>query len=143
MNKRWIGKAAMTLGVLTMVGSAGAGLGSIAYATPDVPYVSMNAISDDTSDRTIILWKYEIKSSADLKDRDNGEMLDPNDPKLKDKVLMEGVEFEIVRVIPNKNATGDYVKLDDPTKQKEGATTIILLTLLLKRKLVKLVLTVN
>lgn len=49
-------------------------------------------------------------------------MLDPNDPKLKDKVLMEGVEFEIVRVIPNKNATGDYVKLDDPTKQKEGAT---------------------
>ena len=122
MNKRWIGKAAMTLGVLTMVGSAGAGLGSIAYATPDVPYVSTNAISDDTSDRTITLWKYEIKSSADLKDRDNGEMLDPNDPKLKDKVLMEGVEFEIVRVIPNKNATGDYVKLDDPTKQKEGAT---------------------
>ena len=27
MNKRWIGKAAMTLGVLTMVGSAGAGFG--------------------------------------------------------------------------------------------------------------------
>ena len=41
MNKRWIGKAAMTLGVLTMVGSAGAGLGSIAYATPDVPYVGI------------------------------------------------------------------------------------------------------
>ena len=121
MNKRWIGKTAMTLGVLTMVGSAGAGLSSIAYASPDIPYVSTNAISDDTSDRTITLWKYEIKSPAELKDRDNGEMLDPNDPKLKDKVLMEGVEFEIVRVIPNKNATGDYVKLDDPTKQKEGA----------------------
>lgn len=121
MNKRWISKTAMTLGVLTMVGSAGAGLGSIAYAAPDAPYVSTNAISDDTSDRTITLWKYEIKSPAELKDRDNGEMLDPNDPKLKDKVLMEGVEFEIVRVIPNKNASGDYVKLDDPTKQKEGA----------------------
>ncbi|MCZ2846301.1 MAG: hypothetical protein O2U61_07415, partial [Candidatus Bathyarchaeota archaeon] len=101
MNKKWISKAAMTLGVMTMLGSAGAGMSSIAHATPDVPYVSTNTLSDDSSDRTITLWKYEIKSAADLKDRDNGEMLDPNDPKLKDKVLMEGVEFEIVRVIPN------------------------------------------
>lgn len=82
-KRRWVSKAAMTLGVLTVLGSAGAGLGSVAYATPDIPYVSTNALSDNTSDRTITLWKYEIKSPADLKDRDNGEMLDPNDPKLK------------------------------------------------------------
>lgn len=42
---------------------------------------------------------------------------------LKDKELMEGVEFEIVRVIPNETTPGskEYKKLDDPTKQKEGA----------------------
>lgn len=123
-KRKWISKVALSLGVLTMLGSAGAGLGSVAYATPDVPYVSTNAISDETSDRTITLWKYEIKSAAELKDRDNGEMLDPADPKLKDKELMEGVDFEIVRVIPNETSlgSGEYKKLDDPTKQKEGAS---------------------
>lgn len=109
----------MTLGVLTVLGSAGAGLGTVAFAAPETPYVSTNAVSDNTSDRTITLWKYEIKSPAELKDRDDGEMLDPTDPKLKDKVKMPGVDFEIIRVIPKKDASGNYYKLDDPTKQVE------------------------
>ncbi|MGL9730450.1 SpaH/EbpB family LPXTG-anchored major pilin [Enterococcus sp. DIV0756] len=121
-NKRkWISKAAMTLGVLTMLGSAGAGLGSIAYATPDVPYVSTNAVSDDTSDRTITLWKYEINSSAELGERGDGEKIDPSKtPDTTGKKLMGDVEFEIVRVIPVETSPGVYKKLEDPTKQVEG-----------------------
>lgn len=123
-NKRkWISKAAMTLGVLTMLGSAGAGLGSIAYATPDVPYVSTNAISDDSSDRTITLWKYEIKSSAELGERGDGEKIDPSEtPDTTGKKLMGDVEFEIVRVIPRRTGgpDSDFYPLDDPTKQVEG-----------------------
>lgn len=111
----------MTLGVLTVLGSAGAGLGSVAYATPDIPYVSTNALSDNTSDRTITLWKYEIKSSAELGERGDGEKLDPaTAPDLVGKKLMGDVEFEIVRVIPKKDGSGNYYKLDDPTKQVEG-----------------------
>ncbi|EOH75744.1 SpaH/EbpB family LPXTG-anchored major pilin [Enterococcus malodoratus] len=120
-KKKWISKAAMTLGVLTVLGSAGAGLGSVAYATPDIPYVSTNALSDNTSDRTITLWKYEIKSSAELGERGDGEKLDPaTAPDLVGKKLMGDVEFEIVRVIPKKDGSGNYYKLDDPTKQVEG-----------------------
>ena len=121
-NKRkWISKAAMTLGVLTMLGSAGAGLGSIAYATPDVPYVSTNAVSDDTSDRTITLWKYEINSSAELGERGDGEKIDPSKtPDTTGKKLMGDVEFEIVRVIPVEISPGVYKKLEDPTKQVVG-----------------------
>ncbi|MBO0454668.1 SpaH/EbpB family LPXTG-anchored major pilin [Candidatus Enterococcus murrayae] len=120
-KRKWISKAAMTLGVLTMLGAAGSGLGSIAYATPAVPYVSTNAISDDTSDRTITLWKYEIKSSAELGERGDGEKLDPSvTPDTTGKKLMGDVEFEIVRVIPKKDASDNYYKLDDPTKQVEG-----------------------
>ncbi|MDN6002039.1 MAG: SpaH/EbpB family LPXTG-anchored major pilin [Enterococcus sp.] len=121
-NKRkWISKVAMTLGVLTMLGSAGAGLGSIAYATPDIPYVSTNAISDDSSDRTITLWKYEIKSAAELGERGDGEKIDPSKtPDTTGKKLMGDVEFEIVRVIPKKDASGNYYKLDDPTVQVSG-----------------------
>ncbi|MGM0165601.1 hypothetical protein IGI39_000543 [Enterococcus sp. AZ135] len=123
-NKRkWISKAAMTLGVLTILGSAGAGLGSVAYATPAVPYVSTNAISDDTSDRTITLWKYEINSAAELGERGDGEKIDPSaTPDTTGKKLMGDVEFEIVRVIPRRTGgpTSDFYSLDDPTKQVEG-----------------------
>jgi len=121
MNKKWISKAAMTLGVLTMLGSAGAGMSSIAHATPDTPYISTNAVSDNTSDRTITLWKYEIKSSAELGERGDGEKLDTSTaPDLAGKKLMGDVKFEIVRVIPKKDSSGNYYKLDDPTKQVEG-----------------------
>ena len=120
-KRKWISRAALTLGVLTMLGSAGAGLGSIAYATPDVPYVSTNAVSDDTSDRTITLWKYEINSSAELGERGDGEKIDPSKtPDTTGKKLMGDVEFEIVRVIPVETSPGVYKKLEDPTKQVEG-----------------------
>ncbi|MGO3609061.1 MAG: SpaH/EbpB family LPXTG-anchored major pilin [Enterococcus gilvus] len=121
-NKRkWISKVALTLGVLTMLGSAGAGLGSVAYAAPDTPFISTNAVSDTTSKRTITLWKYEINSSAELGERGDGEKIDPSKtPDTTGKKLMGDVEFEIVRVEPLKDADGNYYPLDDPTKQVEG-----------------------
>ncbi len=116
-NKRkWISKAAMTLGVLTMLGSAGAGLGSVALAAPPTQNISANPVSDDTSSRSITIWKYEIHSTAELGGRGDGESLDPSvAPDLKDKKVMQDVNFEIVRVIPK---TG--VDLKDPLKQTEA-----------------------
>lgn len=120
-KKTWLSKTAMTLGILIMLGASGTGLGSIAHATPDVPYISTSRLSDNSSDRTITLWKYEIKSSAELGERGDGEKLDPSTaPDLVGKKLMGDVEFEIVRVIPKKDGASNYYKLDDPTKQIEG-----------------------
>lgn len=114
MNKRWIGKAAMTLGVLTMVGSAGAGTITTAYAVDQ--NISTNAVSDDTSDRSITIWKYEINSSSELGERGDGINPDPSKaPDLGGKKLMKDVNFEIIKVKPIGNAS-----LTDPLKQVEG-----------------------
>lgn len=113
MNKRWIGKAAMTLGVLTMVGSAGAGMINVSYAEQNI---SGNAVSDDSSDRSITLWKYEISSSAELGERGDGINPDPSKaPDLDGKKLMAGVNFEIIKVKAIGNAN-----LTDPLKQVQG-----------------------
>lgn len=114
-KKKWISKAALTLGVLTMLGSTGAGLGSIAYADKPDQNISANAVSDNTSKRSITIWKYEIHSASELGGRGDGESLDPSvAPDLTGKKVMQDVNFEIVRVIPN---TG--VDLTDPLTQKE------------------------
>ncbi|MGG5370184.1 SpaH/EbpB family LPXTG-anchored major pilin [Enterococcus sp. AZ196] len=117
MNKKWISKAALSLGVLTMLGSAGAGLGTVAFAAPPAQNISGNAASDNTSKRSITIWKYEINSTAELGERGDGESLDPaTAPDLTGKKVMQDVNFEIVRVIPK---TG--VSLTDPLKQTEVA----------------------
>ena len=117
-NKRkWISKAALSLGVLTMLGSAGAGLGTVAFAAPPAQNISGNAASDTTSKRSITIWKYEINSTAELGGRGDGESLDPaTAPDLTGKKVMQDVNFEIVRVLPK---TG--VSLTDPLKQTEAA----------------------
>ncbi|WP_137665825.1 SpaH/EbpB family LPXTG-anchored major pilin [Enterococcus hulanensis] len=115
-----ISKVIAGLGVMTFIGMS-TGLGTNAYATVDNPYISDNAISDDSSDRTITLWKYEIRSTGELGKPGDGEQLDPNKaPDLDGKKLMGDVEFEIVRVLPRKDESGNYYVLDDTTKQKEG-----------------------
>lgn len=114
MNKRWISKTAMTLGVLTMVGSVGTGMINVSYAVEQ--NISGNAVSDDTSDRTITLWKYEISSSSDLGERGDGINPDPSKaPDLNGKKLMKGVKFEIIKVKAIGNAN-----LTDPLKQVKG-----------------------
>ncbi|MBO0457221.1 cell wall protein, partial [Enterococcus hulanensis] len=92
-NKRkWISKAALSLGVLTMLGAAGAGTIDVAFAADQ--NISGNAASDNTSKRSITLWKYEINSSAELGERGDGTNPDPSKaPDLGGKKLMAGVNF--------------------------------------------------
>lgn len=121
MKRKWISKTAMTLGVLTMLGAAGAGT-TVAFAAPPTQNISGNAVSDNTSKRSITIWKYEINSASELGERGDGESLDPAvAPDLQGKKVMQDVNFEIVRVIP---AAG--VDLTDPLQQTEagGAYTI-------------------
>lgn len=114
-NKRkWISRVAISLGVLTMLGAAGAGTLDVAFAADQ--NISGNAASDNTSKRSITLWKYEINSSAELGERGDGTNPDPSKaPDLGGKKLMKDVNFEIIKV----EAIGT-ASLTDPLVQKEG-----------------------
>lgn len=114
MNKKWISKAAMTLGVLTMMGAAGTGIVDTAFAEDH--NISGNPVSDNTSGRSITIWKYEINSAAELGERGDGTNPDVSKaPDLNGKKLMKDVNFEIIKVKPKGNAS-----LTDPLKQVEG-----------------------
>ena len=114
-KRKWISKAAVSLGLLTMFGGVALSAGSSAYAAKPAQNISGNPVSDNTSDRSITIWKYEIHSASELGGRGDGESLDPGTaPDLTGKKVMQDVNFEIIRVIPN---TG--VDLTDPLIQKE------------------------
>lgn len=118
-NKKWKSRLVCSAAILSMMGAAG--FATPVFATPEIPYISTNAVSDNTSDRTITLWKYEIKSSGELGERGDGHLLDPGTaPSLVGKTVMPGVQFEIVRVVPNKDGNGNFYELTDPTKQVAG-----------------------
>lgn len=114
-NKRkWISKAAMTLGVLTMLGAAGTGAINVAFAEDQA--ISVNPVSDNTSARKITVWKYEINSASELGERGDGINPDPSQaPDLGGKKLMEGVKFEIIKVkaIGNANLTDPLQQVED------------------------------
>ncbi|MGG5371313.1 SpaH/EbpB family LPXTG-anchored major pilin [Enterococcus sp. AZ196] len=113
-KRKWISKTAMTLGVLTMAGSVGAGVINVPYAVAQ--NISDNAVSDNTSKRSITVWKYEINSSAELGERGDGINSDPSKaPDLGGKKLMKDVNFEIIKVKPIGNAS-----LTNPLEQVEG-----------------------
>lgn len=116
-NKRkWISKAAASLGLLTMVGGIMLSAGSSVYAAPPAQNISGNAVSDNTSDRSITIWKYEINSASELGERGDGESLDPAvAPDLIGKKVMQDVNFEIIKVDAIGNAD-----LTDPLQQVEG-----------------------
>ncbi|MBO0454457.1 SpaH/EbpB family LPXTG-anchored major pilin [Candidatus Enterococcus murrayae] len=114
-KRKWISKAALSLGVLTMLGAAGAG-STVAFAAPPAQNISGNAVSDNTSDRSITIWKYEINSASELGERGDGESLDPAvAPDLVGKKVMQDVNFEIIKVKAIGNAD-----LTDPLQQVEG-----------------------
>lgn len=115
-NKRkWISKAATSLGLLTMIGGIALSAGSSVYAAPPAQNISGNTLSDTTSKRSITIWKYEIHSASELGERGDGESLDPAvAPDLVGKELMADVNFEIIRVLPK-----DGVSLKDPLVNKE------------------------
>ncbi|MGG5314626.1 SpaH/EbpB family LPXTG-anchored major pilin [Enterococcus sp. AZ072] len=116
MNRkiRFTKKLVVTTAALVMLGGGlPIGLGASAYAEQTI---SSNASSDTTTDRTVTVWKYEIKSTSELGGRGDGETLDPSSaPDLAGKKVMKDVNFELIRVIPK-----DGVSLTDPLKQKEG-----------------------
>ena len=116
-NKRkWISKAAVSLGLLTMFGGVALSAGSAVYAAPPTQNISGNAVSDNTSDRSITIWKYEINSASELGERGDGESLDPAvAPDLAGKKVMQDVNFEIIKVEAIGNAN-----LTDPLQQVEG-----------------------
>ncbi|MGH1648390.1 SpaH/EbpB family LPXTG-anchored major pilin [Enterococcus gilvus] len=112
---RFTKKLVVTTAAMIMLGGSGLslGLGASAYAEQTI---SSNASSDTTTDRTITVWKYEIKSMSDLGERGEGETLDPSSaPDLAGKKVMKDVNFELVRVLSKEG-----VSLTDPLKQKEG-----------------------
>ena len=115
MRRKWISKATLSLGVLTMLGSTGVG-STIAFAAEPEQNISANAVSDNTSKRSITIWKYEINSTSELGERGDGINSDVSKaPDLNGKKLMEGVHFELVKVNALTN-----VALKDPLKQIEG-----------------------
>lgn len=102
------------LGVLTMLGTASIGSIEVAFAAEQ--NISSNAVSDNTSERSITVWKYEINSSAELGERGDGTNSDPSTaPDLNGKKLMKDVNFEIIKVKPIGSSS-----LTDPLKQVEG-----------------------
>ena len=113
-KRRWISRVAVSLGLLTMIGGAALSAGSSVVNAAQT--ISDNPTSDDKTPRTITLWKYEIKSAAELGERGDGLELAGTAPELDGKELMPDVHFEIVRVKAN-----DGKPLTDPLKQKEGA----------------------
>lgn len=115
-KRKWISWAAVSLGLLTMFGGVALSAGSAVYAAPPTQNVSGNAVSDDTSKRSITIWKYEINSASELGERGDGESLDPAvAPDLAGKKVMQDVNFEIIKVKALGNAD-----LTDPLQQVEG-----------------------
>ena len=114
-KRKWISRVAVSLGLLTMFGGVALSAGSVAVQAAQT--ISDNPTSDNKTPRTITLWKYEIKSAAELGERGDGLELSGTAPELDGKTVMQDVHFEIVRVKAN-----DGKKLTDPLKQKEGAS---------------------
>lgn len=115
-KKKWISKTATSLGLLTMIGGVALSTGTAVYAAPPAQNISGNPVSDNTSDRSITIWKYEINSASELGERGDGESLDPaTAPDLTGKKVMQDVNFEIIKVEAIGNAS-----LTNPLKQVEG-----------------------
>ncbi|MGM0213619.1 hypothetical protein [Enterococcus sp. AZ109] len=116
-RKRKVVRFAMIVALLASVGS---GLGSLLLGngiTADaVQTISANPVADETSERSITLWKYEVKDLSELGNRGDGK------ETTVDKVPLSGITFTIQKVIPNKVTPGgdETVPLINPLVQKEG-----------------------
>ena len=67
------------------------------------------AIADETSTRSITIWKYQIKDSSELGAAGSGEKV------ATDKEVISGIKFKIEKVNAKDNAS-----LTDPVKQING-----------------------
>ncbi|MGM0175362.1 hypothetical protein IGI53_002797 [Enterococcus sp. DIV0788_1] len=101
----------MTASLLTSLGvglySASLGNGDVARAEQTI---NNNPIADESSNRSITIWKYQVKDVSEIGDRGDGKEKDV------DKEPLSGINFKIQKV--TKKAGGASLK--DPLKQKEG-----------------------
>lgn len=75
---------------------------------------SSKAVADETSIRSITIWKYQIKDSSELGEAGSGEKVET------DKEVLSGIKFKIQKVTAKDNAS-----LTDPVKEKEGTDYVI------------------
>ncbi|MBO1306230.1 SpaH/EbpB family LPXTG-anchored major pilin [Enterococcus sp. 669A] len=108
-NKRKIVRLAMTAALLASVGT---GLGSLALGNgveaDAVQNISTNPVADETSERSLTIWKYQVKDASELGGRGDGK----EETVTKDP--LEGIKFRIQKVTPVSG-----VSLVNPLVQKE------------------------
>lgn len=104
-------KLAVTAALLTSlgVGLYSASLGNSALVKAEQT-ISDNPIADETSPRSITLWKYEVKDVSELGERGDGKEKDV------DKQPLEGIQFEVKKV----TKVDGGASLTDPLKQEVG-----------------------
>lgn len=76
-KKYLLAKIAVTTTLFTSL-AVMAPVGDILIAHAEGQNVSSNAVSDNTSKRSITIWKYEINSTAELGERGDGVNPDPS-----------------------------------------------------------------
>lgn len=108
-------KVKMSKGVLTgviLTNTFLAMFGSFTVLEPTVVSATETAdkaVADETSTRSITIWKYQIKDSSELGNAGTGEKIETN------KEVLSGIKFKIEKVTSKDNAS-----LTDPIKQKLG-----------------------
>ncbi|MDD9140821.1 SpaH/EbpB family LPXTG-anchored major pilin [Enterococcus avium] len=104
-NKKIITKFVVATTLFTTAGVVAPVVGSFSvYAA------TMNPVADNTSKRSITLWKYQVKDLSELGERGDGEKDDT-----VTKTPLAGIKFRIQRVTPIGDAA-----LTNPLVQKEG-----------------------
>lgn len=109
-SKKKFVQLAMTAALLASVGT---GLGSLALGNGVVvnaeQNIKANPVADETSDRSITIWKYQVKDASELGGRGDGK---ENDTITKDP--LPGIKFKIEKVSAIGNAS-----LTNPLVQKK------------------------
>lgn len=114
-RKYLLARVAVTTTLFTSL-AVMAPVGDILVAHAEGQNISSNGVSDNTSKRSITIWKYEINSTAELGERGDGVNPDPSKaPDLNGKKLMKDVPFEIIKVKPLSNKP-----LTDPLTTTKG-----------------------
>ncbi|MHC5229674.1 SpaH/EbpB family LPXTG-anchored major pilin [Enterococcus sp. LJL99] len=110
MKKMKIKKTIITGLVLTNTFLAAfGGFGILQPTVVSATESASKAIADETSTRSITIWKYQIKDSSELGNTGSGEKVET------DKEVLSGIKFKIEKITAKDNAS-----LTDPIKQKVG-----------------------
>lgn len=117
-NRSKVVRLALTASLLTSLGiglyNVSLGNGTVAKAEQ---IISDNPVADETSTRSITIWKYEVKDVSEIGNPGDGKESDV------DKNPLSGVKFEIkkVKALEGKSLT-------NPLKQSEGTDYTVLET---------------